>query len=544
MSVYEGDGEPSRNLIPRTRPCNLLSLHHSNISFPAMIIILLAINMARQGVTAAPISRPTLIANTSPSCQSITDCRTTYDIIYSCLTTVIACVWSAIHPDIMYPVGASWRAGLRRVGFMLAALIIPELYVLQALRQMKAAGQIADKYKDHGWTRTHGFFLLMGGFAQQCKDSTKSLTRLDPEKFHELVSNEEVEFPNISKDEIEDKSKVDVLSKCVVLLQVTWFVMQVISRYLQGLYITQMEVFTAAFTIMTAAMYFSWFYKPYTIASPVILHSKCPNTGRKILGSEADGSNDVIVSRDGEDGPSDEVDSTYVCLSDNGQTLARRAYVTNDRCSNTVRHGADREDSSSSNDVGTDSVIMIWKASIDFLKPVRECVENLIPKPRSRLTRTLRVVLILCFTPLGCVLRAIGYLTGDDTDNFKGGWLVNAGIDTKDNEESDAIYAIAAISILFGIMHCAVWNAQFPDAAAKWIWRGSSIVVIGAPFFVIPLELVTPYLPTSMTIAQHCLCLLYISARGSLLVLALCSLASLPAGAYQAVSWMKFIPHF
>ncbi|KAG6913623.1 hypothetical protein DXG01_005517, partial [Tephrocybe rancida] len=54
----------------------------------------------------------------------------------------------------------------------------------------------------------------------------------------------------ISKEDILDRSKGDILSKAIVLLQVSWFILQVLARAIQRLPITQLEIATIAFATL------------------------------------------------------------------------------------------------------------------------------------------------------------------------------------------------------------------------------------------------------------------------------------------------------
>lgn len=69
--------------------------------------------------------------------------RSIYDIIWSCLTTIFACTWIAIHPNIPH---ASEKLILRRLKTFALALIAPELIVLWAIRQWLASRRLARKY--------------------------------------------------------------------------------------------------------------------------------------------------------------------------------------------------------------------------------------------------------------------------------------------------------------------------------------------------------------------------------------------------------------
>jgi len=66
-------------------------------------------------------------------------------------------------------------------------------------------------------------FAIMGGFSLH--DADKSFLRvLDEETLEELYRAGQIEWPNITKKEIQDRSKADIFSKGIMLIQTTWFV--------------------------------------------------------------------------------------------------------------------------------------------------------------------------------------------------------------------------------------------------------------------------------------------------------------------------------
>ncbi|KAF9065717.1 hypothetical protein BDP27DRAFT_1079850, partial [Rhodocollybia butyracea] len=48
---------------------------------------------------------------------------------------------------------------------MLVTLIIPEMMLYWACREWYSARILAKRFKEKGWTKSHAFFALMGGFA-------------------------------------------------------------------------------------------------------------------------------------------------------------------------------------------------------------------------------------------------------------------------------------------------------------------------------------------------------------------------------------------
>jgi hypothetical protein len=73
------------------------------------------------------------------SCEDTNNCRRLFDIIWGCLTTLFACTWVSVHPNVPPPNQGAFALLLRRLKMMLVAVIAPELMVGFAARQLWAA---------------------------------------------------------------------------------------------------------------------------------------------------------------------------------------------------------------------------------------------------------------------------------------------------------------------------------------------------------------------------------------------------------------------
>ena len=92
---------------------------------------------------------------------------------------------------------------------------------------------------------------------------------LSPERFSELLTAGKIEFPTVTSEEIEDRSKSDGFSKTIALGQTLWFVAQCISRRAQHLDLTLIELLTLSLAVLNALMYFLWWHKPMDVRCPV-----------------------------------------------------------------------------------------------------------------------------------------------------------------------------------------------------------------------------------------------------------------------------------
>jgi len=78
-------------------------------------------------------------------------------------------------------------------------------------------------------------------------------------------------LPEISREEIGDKSKADDLAKALVCLQAGWMVIQVIGRIVYGLPVTLLEINTIGHVICTFVIYILWWHKPKLVKEPTSL---------------------------------------------------------------------------------------------------------------------------------------------------------------------------------------------------------------------------------------------------------------------------------
>ncbi|KAF7971481.1 hypothetical protein HWV62_21002 [Athelia sp. TMB] len=334
-------------------------------------------------------------ANSTRACDDIHTCRTLYSIVQTCLATIFACVWVAVHRNISGPktriihssnpiisvAQSLWAKMLdqkQSLVVFLVTLLAPEWVLAWAIRQAIRARQLARELEaaraeaaelwamshaervseggspaaeeqdnriadislqsppddqiplietriassststahvappenhiewtrakrvaqlDQAWTVAHAFFIIMGGYHGYNEHGP--LYPLDPKTVVSLIKDGKLVPP--TTDELADRSKGDFLSKGVAILQTFWFVVQCIARLAEHLPITNLEVMTLAYTIMTLAMYVAWWNKPLSIncAIRVPTASKEANASRKsvidIVGDYVLGSQDISV---------------------------------------------------------------------------------------------------------------------------------------------------------------------------------------------------------------------------------------------------------
>ena len=84
----------------------------------------------------------------------------------------------------------------------------------------------------------------------------------------------DIEIPKIKAAEIEDRSKGDALSKIIVILQTTWFIVQCIARGQQRLALTELELVTLALASLNATTFAIWWDKPLVVREPIQIYLK------------------------------------------------------------------------------------------------------------------------------------------------------------------------------------------------------------------------------------------------------------------------------
>ncbi|KAF8649495.1 hypothetical protein AX16_005764 [Volvariella volvacea WC 439] len=237
-------------------------------------------------IPASPIPSPLWIvtATISAGTCDLDKKRTTFDILYSCLGVIFLCTYISIHHNIS-DWNDSWGKKMwLKIRTMVYATVAPEVVIMWALRQRIMAGRIAERHKHWGWTRTHGFFIQMGRLILKGDNGqyevviwssgrntlyTRSVRRVD-------------KLPSIKKREIEDHGKGDMLSKSIVVLQTTWFVIQCIARRVEGLVLTEHELVTLAFAALNVTTYFLWWDKPLSVGCTIYFDKE----GNRVDGPE------------------------------------------------------------------------------------------------------------------------------------------------------------------------------------------------------------------------------------------------------------------
>jgi hypothetical protein len=145
-------------------PSSVLLRLLANLMFPLYALALPLLPKAAPNLTSLFVSDDTMAA--TDACDNIHDCRTTKDILYSCIAVVLACTWVSIHPNIprLFDSGEPkpeenrtyvkdpFRLNnvsvlLQQAWIMLVAFTFPEFIVLWAMRENYDVSLIVRDYE-------------------------------------------------------------------------------------------------------------------------------------------------------------------------------------------------------------------------------------------------------------------------------------------------------------------------------------------------------------------------------------------------------------
>ena len=178
----------------------------------------------------------------------------------------------------------------------------PELVIFVAWRQLNSAKTLSlelrkaseaslnpEAKEDDGidsrptrtdaYSNVHGFYGSMGGYIFDFERNhpielapcIPALSRLTVTARGVALLAKCGLLPEVSLEDIEDRSKIDHLAKTLVLLQAAWFLFQVFGRVAQHLPLTLLEINTLAHVACALLVYMLWWNKPAMIYVPTYL---------------------------------------------------------------------------------------------------------------------------------------------------------------------------------------------------------------------------------------------------------------------------------
>ena len=267
------------------------------------------------------------VTNHTTEWRSSPNVRGSWDILSSCVITISLCAWTALHLNVPEH-GTAGRQWLRKTKWLGLGLAAPEMVVYVAWRQRQEAKRLLRDAKKRlrqpskssrlygilnkllvsstglvaagceevstasspaslsagswlafpEWTLVHGFYAAMGGFAFDSSDASEAFlpdgrTRasLTTSGVRFLLEHEPDLLPDISEEQIHDKSKADGLKKFLVCVQAMWFCASSISRLISSLPISLLELNAMGHSACALLIYVMWWEKPLDVAEPTLI---------------------------------------------------------------------------------------------------------------------------------------------------------------------------------------------------------------------------------------------------------------------------------
>ena len=447
-----------------------------------------------------PMGAFSLLTAIEPPTDNIYGTRLIWSIIWSCLLIIFACTWIAVHPNIPGPKDSQWTVLCKRMAIMGCFIFAPGIVLGWAAKQHWAARQIAKRYhREHGWTMAHGFLIGMGGFTLHDQKG-KAVRILELEELEKLYNEGKVAWPSITEEEIQDRSKGDYLSKGIVLVHMSRFIIQFILRTANGLDVTQFEVQTLAFAIISGTTYYLWWHKPLDVRCSVPVYLLQDPESPKIKIHQQFSIVHNHIDREPNSSSTSESNSTRV----------RRlpAFIQRHR----QKHGI----------LVRLAEVFIYDSLLEFLEAVGDISSTITrhPSPDSE-------------SPPPCVPIFYSPLGHRDT-NRRQFFVIRVSFSI-------------CIALIFGGIHCIAWSFQFPSPQEQLAWRISAALISAEPILFGLIIIMDNF---RVTILRMCIKVLYISvfvmylvARIVLLVLSCTTLRALPPSALIQIQLTSLIPY-
>lgn len=197
------------------------------------------------------------------------DGRGTWDILWSCGSTMVLCSWSLLCLNVPGPTDSRFQMFRRKIYVTTLCFLGPEFIFMVALGQWISAHRSVQEFRASGfdkWTMRHAHFADMGGFILHSRDWKPF--PVDAKQLHYLIKKGYVQYPyKVNEKRISDKNKADGLLRFITLAQISWFIVNTFARATQHLPITCLELTTASFIICSVATSICWLYKPADMAT-------------------------------------------------------------------------------------------------------------------------------------------------------------------------------------------------------------------------------------------------------------------------------------
>ncbi|PYI07029.1 hypothetical protein BO78DRAFT_429302 [Aspergillus sclerotiicarbonarius CBS 121057] len=207
---------------------------------------------------------------------SAPNARSTLQILWSCLFTLLACTWTVLHLNVpqYHP-----KPHLDKSGSPGAWDVIKLEWGLDHIRTPRRTLRPVAPPMLHRQIKYSKdvYYLNARNIIDPCwkeieKEKEQRNQTMDKETDEQTAKRMiDMSKLRLEPDEIKDRSKEDLLMRVIAVGQIIWVVTQVIARAVRHLAVTQLEVAVVAFALCAILMYWLNRHKPKGVGLPVLI---------------------------------------------------------------------------------------------------------------------------------------------------------------------------------------------------------------------------------------------------------------------------------
>lgn len=406
-------------------------------------------------------------------------------------------------------------------------------------------------------------------------------------------------LPEVTEEEILDKSKVDELGKLLACTQVTWMIIHVCTRLALQLPITTLEVTAVSHVMCALVLYALWWHKPRKVDEPTILVGEWVRPLAALMLMCSKESQGQMLPEYQLQGDSSEMAGLKVVKADDTERyqpnqvnqfcFVRKKESKQSYANQWPRHNIDGAMSQSTisspcSQVNISSGLRAINGDLDAKTEVRwklayiaieryDAVRQLLRPPPNDRDREYEIALATYpEMPEKCRLRA----SIEEIDSCRNDWLEcmtqHLVSTTASNWPHDGLLRTTSglwigaslwlVSIAFSGVHIAAWHASFPTEIEAWLWRTTSLYVAFSGVLWAGMHILASFsarlwwawydvmsgnaarwLKVSLGVVCGICGVAYLFSRAYLIVESFISLRHLPAAAYVVPQWTLGVPH-
>ncbi|EIW76453.1 hypothetical protein CONPUDRAFT_76794 [Coniophora puteana RWD-64-598 SS2] len=452
--------------------------------------------------------------------------RTLWNIIVTCLLTIFACVYTAIHPNLPSPYDSQRQIMRRSIATMAVAVFAPELIVAWAARQ----------------------FITACSFAKAMNDSLEDLDLGDRERLQLPMLREPVDCEAQGYKATKTCSKTNKLFKQIIDTPV-----QSLRRYVDrqfpvlAMFTHPASPWTATHGFYACMGGFMVYYKsqPWSAITPSKLREHLLNGSIGPIETTEKDINDCSKGN--------VLSKGLVVLQVIWFIVQLAARHINGLAITQIEIGT-----MASALLCVATYALWWHKPLNVRQPRRldwrldevpprdlhvgvcGMADNvLMDEYLSSLSLPAKWVASLRFNSL----KLIGYSIGNQRfriETLGGDEIIMSGISSFTQGEPSLFLMIGFLgSVSFGLVHVSAWWFQFPTRVEQILWWTSSLVIL----FSGPIMVCVGAVFTELIDAIVAVFFVYILARAAIIAIMFTSLRSLPSSAYVTIEWAELLPH-